>query len=351
MSKRKRRTTKHIINKSLEYIGGNTGATEIILVDYNEKDTQVTVCSGASQVIGAMRDGSVHWVRVWGLSDTTQVELLGKHFGIHYVDMQDILIPQHIVKVQDNGSHISGIINLLIPSGSDIFTQERIAIVFGHDFILTFQENKESYFSEVAMALQDNLGNIRARKPDYLFCLMMNLLIDRYVELISDMEDQMEDLEDDLLESIDTDDRKQQIQMYRKQQQQLRKVVIPLKEAMIRMYKSDTDLIHDNVRIYFSDLVDRIHYMVESIENMREMVMGLMDLYLANNDLRMNEIMKRLTVVSTIFIPLTFLAGIWGMNFENMPELRTPYGYFSALFVMSVIAFMLWRFMKKKDWY
>lgn len=351
MSKRKRRTTGHIINKSLEYIGGATGDTEIILVDYNEHEALVSVCSNASQVFSAMRQDSMHWIRVWGLSDTIQVELLGKHFGIHYVDMQDILIPQHVVKVQDNGSHISGIINLLLPSDTDVFTQERIAIVFGRDFIITFQEKKESYFSEIAMAIQENAGKIRNRKPDYLFCLMMNQLIDRYVELISDMEDQMEDLEDNLLESIDTDDRKQQIQMYRKQQQQLRKVVIPLKEAMTRMYKSDTDLIQDNVRIYFSDLVDRIHYMVESIENMREMVMGLMDLYLANNDLRMNKIMKRLTVVSTIFIPLTFLAGIWGMNFEFMPELHTKYGYYCAQFVMLVIAFLLWRFMRKKDWY
>lgn len=351
MSKHRKRSTRHIINKSLEYIGGTTSDTEIVLVDYNERSAQISVSNTASQLFSAMGTSNVHWIRVWGLSDVEQIELIGKHFGMHYVDMQDILIPQHIVKMQDSVTHITVIMNLLIPSGTDEFNQERIAFVLGEDFILTFQENKESFFSEVAMALQDNLGNIRTRKPDYLFCLMMNLLIDKYVELITEIEDQLEDLEDDLLESIDTDDRKQQIQMYRKQQQQLRKVIIPLKESLARLYKSETKLIHDNVRIYFSDLVDRCHYMVESIENMREMVMGLMDLYLANNDLRMNEIMKRLTVVSTIFIPLTFLAGIWGMNFDFMPELKTSYGYFCALLVMLFIALMLWRYMRKKDWY
>ncbi|MGL5318712.1 MAG: CorA family divalent cation transporter, partial [Bacteroidales bacterium] len=229
MGKRKGRTTKHIINKSLEYIGGNIAETEIILVDYDESKSEVSLCANAGQLIGAMRSGAVHWVRVSGLSDTSQVELLGKHFGIHYVDMQDILIPQHMVKVQDNSSHISGIFNLLVPSKDGEYTQERIAIVFGNDFIITFQENKEPYFSEIAMALEDNSGNIRNRKPDYLFCLIMNLLIDRYVELISDMEDKIEELEDDLLESIDTDGRKQEIQKCRKQQQQLRKVILPLK--------------------------------------------------------------------------------------------------------------------------
>lgn len=351
MSKHRRRSTKHIINKSLEYTGAQISDSDLILVDYKEDYAKISIFDDASKMFHSIDPNANHWVRIWGISDTLDVESVGKYFGLHYVEMQDFLIPQHVVKVQDSETHISAILNLLVPDGNGDLQQERLALVFGKDFILSFQEKKESYFSEVAMALQDNIGNIRNRKSDYIFCLLMNLILDKYVELISDIEENLENLEDDLLESISTDDRKEEIQKYRRQQQQLRKAIIPLKEALIRLSKCDSDLIMPNVRIYFGDLADRAHFLVESLENMREMVMGLMDLYLANNDLRMNEIMKRLTVVSTIFIPLTFLAGVWGMNFEVMPETKFKYGYFAALITMIVVAFSVWVYLKRRKWY
>jgi len=288
---------------------------------------------------------------VQGLSDVEDIEDIGKAFGLHYVEMQDILMPHHRVKISERDNLILAIVNQVSIDSNEEVSIERMAIGFGENFILTFQEGNNIYFEDIVNAIIDNEGNLRDRNSDYLFCLFMNILLDRLGESLGTMEESLNEMELTLLDTLDPDGIKSEIQGYRRRYQSFKKSIIPLKESLIRLSKSENSLIHSNVRIYFSDIADRVSSLSEALDYMREMISGLLDLYLSNNDLRMNEIMKRLTVVSTIFIPLTFMVGIWGMNFENIPELRLKYGYFIAWALMISIALGVWWYLKKRKWY
>lgn len=350
-SSRKRRSTQQLIGKQLEYTGKRTGLNELQLIQYNLDGSTIRSFDSPQELISACDPTQMSWVRVRGLSDVDDVEVIGKAFGLHYVEMQDILMPHHRVKISERDQLILAIVNQLGVDNQGELNQERMAIGFGTNFILTFQEGESRYFEEVTTALTTNEGNIRGRGGDYLFCLFLNVLLDRMGDSLNAMEEGLGELELTLLDSLDPDGVKRDIQSYRRRFQLFKKSVLPLKDSLYRLAKTENSLIHPNVRIYFVDLSDRISALSEALDYVREMIGGLLDLYVSNNDLRMNEIMKRLTVVSTIFIPLTFLAGVWGMNFEWMPELSWRYGYYGAWSVMVLTALFVWWYLKLRKWY
>ncbi|MGL4992886.1 MAG: magnesium/cobalt transporter CorA [Bacteroidales bacterium] len=348
---RKRRSTRQLIGKRLEYAGKKSSLNDLQLIQYNSLDFSSKKYEATQELLNDCKEDRVKWIRVQGLSDVEDVEAIGKAFGLHYVEMQDILMPHHRVKVTERDNLVLAIVNQVSMDSNEEITIERMAIGFGNNFILTFQEGNNLYFEDIVNAIIENEGNLRDRNSDYLFCLFMNILLDRLGESLGVMEDGLNELELNLLDTLDPDGIKIEIQSYRKRYQSFKKSIAPLKESLIRLSKSENSLIHSNVKIYFSDIADRISSLSESLDYMREMISGLLDLYLSNNDLRMNEIMKRLTVVSTIFIPLTFMVGIWGMNFENIPELKFKYGYYIAWALMIFIAVGVWWYLKKRKWY
>jgi len=348
---RKRRSTRQLISKHLEYTGKKSSLNDLQLIQYSREEFSSKKYDSTQDLLNDCKNDRVKWIRVQGLSDVEDIEDIGKAFGLHYVEMQDILMPHHRVKISERDNLILAIVNQVSIDSNEEVSIERMAIGFGENFILTFQEGNNIYFEDIVNAIIDNEGNLRDRNSDYLFCLFMNILLDRLGESLGTMEESLNEMELTLLDTLDPDGIKSEIQGYRRRYQSFKKSIIPLKESLIRLSKSENSLIHSNVRIYFSDIADRVSSLSEALDYMREMISGLLDLYLSNNDLRMNEIMKRLTVVSTIFIPLTFMVGIWGMNFENIPELRLKYGYFIAWALMISIALGVWWYLKKRKWY
>ena len=207
----------------------------------------------------------------------------------------------------------------------DELLQQQVCIILGSNYVLTFLEKETDFFDDVNTALRNDVLKIRSRQTDYLFSVLLNSVMGNYISTISSIDDALEDLEEELL--------------------------LPLKEQYVKLLRAENLLIHKVNRAFFNDVNDHLQFVLQTIEICRETLSSLVDLYISNNDLRMNNIMKRLTIVSTIFIPLTFLAGVWGMNYKWMPELDWRYGYLFAWLVMGIIGIIVYLFFKKKNWY
>ena len=259
--------------------------------------------------------------------------------------MQDILNPNHPCKIEEYEKF-----NIVIAKYFDKEKESQVSIVQGENFILTFMEYETPAFRGIENALRNNILKIRTRPSDYLLTVLLNDLVTNFISVSAQIDNSLEDLESELLLEKSAYEIGIEIQTLRRRYLLLKRTVLPLKEQYSRLIRSDSPLIHKTNRAFFNDLNDHINYVAQNIEICRETLSSLVDLYISNNDLRMNSIMKRLTIVSTIFIPLTFLVGVWGMNFDNMPELSWQYGYIAAWLFMICIGVGVYIFLKTKKW-
>ena len=221
----------------------------------------------------------------------------------------------------------------------------------GKEYVFSFQESDLPLFDNVKKAITQNTTRVRNRPIDYLFCLLINNVFSNYLDVIATLEDVLGIMEDEIITGNPHDDFGNRIQANRRDYLQLKKSILPLKDDFNKLMHNENKLVCDDDMIYLNDLEDRMLFIIQSIEICRETLTSLLDLYFSNNDLKMNEIMKRLTVVTTIFIPLTFVVGVWGMNFKSMPELEWQYGYLMAWGLMGIIVIGVWWYIKKQHWY
>ena len=289
-----------------------------------------------------------NWLQVNGLNDADTVSLLVKEFGFHNLDAKDILTPQHIVKIEFYDNRYIIILNICYYDENEELKVEHIGILVAENNLITFCESNRPIFENVEKAIKENLLNIRVGGCGQLLAHILNIVTSYLVEASTHTEDLLEDIEAQLLE-LEQNSPKigLMIQQRRRDYITLRKNSLPLKEQFQKMNRADNVFNSAELKPIYNDLYDQLLFVIQTVESCREMVSSLMDLYIANNDLKMNTIMKRLTVVSTIFIPLTFLVGVWGMNFEMMPELKWKYGYFMAWSIMFVAAVLSWLYLRK----
>ena len=233
----------------------------------------------------------------------------------------------------------------------DELLQQQVCVILGSNYVLTFLEQETDFFDDINAALRNDVLKIRSRQTDYLLSVLLNSIMTNYISTISSIDDALEDLEEELLTITDENDIGIQIQSLRRQYMLMKKSILPLKEQYVKLLRAENLLIHKVNRAFFNDVNDHLQFVLQTIEICRETLSSLVDLYISNNDLRMNDIMKRLTIVSTIFIPLTFLVGVWGMNYKWMPELDWRYGYLFAWILMGVIGIVVYLYFRKKKWY
>ena len=244
----------------------------------------------------------------------------------------------------------------------DGLLQQQVCIILGNNYVLTFLEKETDFFDEINSALRNDVLKIRSRQTDYLLSVLLNSIMTNYISTISSIDDALEDLEEELLTITDEleeellmitneNDIGIQIQGLRRQYMLMKKAILPLKEQYVKLLRAENLLIHKVNRAFYNDVNDHLQFVLQTIEICRETLSSLVDLYISNNDLRMNDIMKRLTIVSTIFIPLTFLVGVWGMNYKWMPELDWRYGYLFAWIIMAIIGIIVYLYFRKKKWY
>lgn len=221
----------------------------------------------------------------------------------------------------------------------------------GGNYLLTFMEKETDFLNDINTALEKNVLKIRSRQADFLLSVILNSVMASFISIISELEDGLEDLEEQLLSPEQADMLGiENIQQYRRNFRVIKKCILPLKEEISKLlHPIDNDLLHKASRPFFNDVNDHLQFVLQTLDGCRDMISALVDIYLSNNDRRMNSIMKQLTVVSTIFIPLTFLAGIWGMNFQWMPELGWRYGYVFAWTLMLILVAVIYFYFKRKN--
>ena len=243
------------------------------------------------------------------------------------------------------------VFKMLYIKNDDELAYEHLSMIFGEDYVLTFQEADGDVFDDFRERLASAKGRIRAQSADYLMYSLLDAVVDNYFTVIEAFGDKVEDLESDLFQSENTsNETPAQIQYLKQEILKMRRSIYPLREVINRMEKTDCAFIEEKTHSYLRDLYDHIIQVSESVDLYREMIWSLMDMYMTIISNKMNEIMKVLTIIATIFIPLTFFAGIYGMNFRNMPELDTEYGYFILLGVMFVVFLFMLYYFRKKRW-
>ena len=342
----------NLLSEHLTYNGGSETFTHFHLCSYGFNDFKE--CSGNKfgDVIPDLSSGCIHWLQVHGLRDTDIIREVCSFFQISFLTMQDILNVSHLSKIEERDTYnvvISKVSEIPENVGDEIH-QMHLCIVQGMNFVITFQEEESTFFADVEQAIRNNILKVRERTSDFLLSVLLNNLVGNYISVVSHIDDSLEDLESALFENSKGRDLGIQIRLLRKQYLQMKQTIYPLKEQYTKLLRSESSLLHRNNHIFFNDVNDHLLYVVQTVDSCRETLSSLMDLYISNNDLRMNDIMARLTMVSTIFIPLTFLVGVWGMNFKEMPELEWHYGYLLAWGVMIMIAIGVYIYLKKKQW-
>ena len=294
----------------------------------------------------------INWFQVSGLTNSDAVTRMVNEFGMHNLDAKDILTPQHVVKIEEYDKHILIVLNSTYYDVNMEINSEHICILITDNVIITFTESNNPVFESTYKAIETNMLNIRKKNSGLLLAFLLNTIIANLVESASKVEEMLEDIEETLLDIKNNQGNMGLlIQQHRREYMVIRKNSQPLKEQFSKLLHTDNSIISSDIQPIYNDLSDQLQFVAQTTESCREIISSLVDLYISNNDLRMNAIMKRLTIVSTLFIPLTFLAGIWGMNFKNMPELSWQYGYGIAWSLILITAIATWSYMRKKDWF
>lgn len=342
----------NLLSESLVYSGNSLTPTHFHLCSYNRTDTKEMSTDDIPTLLSTLDDNGINWLQVHGLKDTDKIETVCNHLGISFLTIQDILNVRHPMKVEDYGSYMVAILRYFIPSEDpyEELEEQNISLVLGKNYVLVFLENENNFFCGVKKAIANNVLRIRERHTDYLFSVLLNGIITDYVSKATLIDDRLEDLGSELMSNRASRDMGNSLQALRRQYIQLRQGLAPLREQYNILLRSDNPLLHRETRPFFNDVNDHLSLTFQTLEICRETFASLTDLYISNNDMRMNAIMKRLTVVSTIFIPLTFLVGVWGMNFKFMPELDWRYGYLFAWGIMVVTAVIITLYFRGKKW-
>ncbi len=335
---------------TVSYIGKKvTTQTQLDIIDYS-KETYSRFETHIIDDAFKYEDAShITWINVNGLSNTNDIITLGNHFDLHPLIQEDIVTTNQRPKIDEYDDYLFIVFKMLHYDENEQLTNEHVSMVMGKDYVLTFQESEGDVFGDLRDRLEFAKGRIRGSGSDYLMFSILDAVVDNYFTVVEFLSNKLELLEDRLFDDKEDEDIPQEIQELKKEILKIRKAVVPLREVVNRLEKIETPLIEQRTNKYIRDLYDHIIQVNESVEIYRDMIAGLMEMYMTTISNKMNEVMKVLTIMASIFIPLTFLAGIYGMNFDNMPELHFKYSYFYLVGVMGlVILGMIWYFKRKK---
>ncbi len=325
-----------------------TDEARISLMDYDETHFKEEVIPKIEESFPFKESPTVTWINIDGVSNPDLVETLGKHFGIHPLVLEDIVTTAQRPKMEDFGDYIYVVLKMLYLEKDEVVS-EQVSIILGPNFVISFQEKPGDVFDPLRERLRNAKGRVRKMGADYLTYVLVDMIVDNYFAILENFGERIEYIEDELIDKP-SPDKLQVIHTLKRELIFLRKSVWPLRELISGLERSESPLIADTTPIYLRDVYDHTIQVIDTVESHRDMVSGMLDTYLSSVSNRMNEVMKVLTIIATIFIPITFVAGIYGMNFVNMPELAWPWGYFGALGVMGCIGATMVIYFKRKGW-
>ena len=293
---------------------------------------------------------SVTWININGLNHTNDIERIGEHYNLHPLVLEDIVNIGQRPKIDEYDNYLFVVLKMLYYNKDENIVSEQVSFILDDNYVLTFQEAEGDVFDSIRNRIRTSRGRIRTLGSDYLLYALIDAVVDHYYIVIETLGNKIEDLEDNLFSGFSHKEISQQIQDLKREVLRIRRAIFPLREIINRIEKTENKLIKKKTLQYYRDVYDHIIQISENIDIYREMIWGLMDMYMTTISNKMNEVMKVLTIIATIFIPLTFIAGIYGMNFENIPELHFKYGYFILWGIMIVLFLGMIYYFKKKKW-
>jgi magnesium transporter len=292
---------------------------------------------------------TVTWINIAGIHQVDIMEKIGNHFGLHPLVLEDILNTEHRPKMDDMEDYVFVVLKTHNYNEDDEIDAEQISIILGQHCVISFQEKEGDVFEPVRERIRKNKGRIRKMGADYLAYALLDSVVDNYFTILEKIGEKIEFREEELVENPSTQTL-QEIHRLKREMIFLRKSTWPLREIISELERGDSSLIKETTVIYLRDVYDHTIQVIDTVETFRDMISGMLDIYLSSISNKMNEVMKVLTIIATIFIPLTFLAGLYGMNFKYMPELEWHRGYFAVLFLMAIIGMGLVLYFRKKKW-
>ncbi len=334
---------------SMVYTGSNTGNMVINMLVFDNEHFMEYQNISVEKAIELQGNDTTNWIIVRGFNQTEGIEKLAEHFGIHPLIMEDIFNVDHIPKVEDLENSLFITLKNLTWGSEQIIESEQISLYLGQNILISFEEKDNNIFSGIIERLRAGKGRGRVRQEDYLCYLLIDHVVDNYYILLDHTEEQMEDLERLLIDNP-TNELSYAFMRLKKNMMLLRKTINPLKDEIRYLSREESGVISPYTRQYLGDIYDHLLFVIQSIDSFREMIASMMDLLMANNANRMNSIMKTLTLVSTIFIPMTLFTGIYGMNFD-IPELHYKYGYPIFMVCLASMGVIMYLYMKKKNWF
>ncbi len=326
--------------------------SRIILIDYDEDNAVRKVDITPNACAPYIGTNTVSWMDIQGLGSETVLKQVGEIFNLHPLLLEDVVnVPQR-PKLEDYNNQLLVISQMVrLKEDESGFDTEQVSFVLGKRYLLSFQEEElQDCFEIVRDRIRTSQGRVRKSGADYLTYLLLDTIIDGYFPVVEHYEDRIEALEDAIISNPDRDTM-QEIYDVRRELLALRRLIWPMRNVLHLLMRDHHGIVSDEVQIYFRDSYDHVIQIPEIIEASRELAASLMDVYMSTMGNKLNEIMKFLTVISTIFIPLTFIVGVYGMNFENMPELKGEWSYFMVWLVMLAVAGGLIFYFWRKGWF
>jgi len=324
--------------------------TRITLIDYDEAHLQERVLDGIEEAFPLKDLPTVTWINIDGLHEIDIIEKVGQHFNIHPLVLEDIVNTGQRPKTEEFEDFIYVVLKMLhYNENSGEISSEQFSLVLGPDFLISFQEIQGDVFKTVRERIRKPKTRIRKAGCDYLAYALIDAVVDNYFLILEKLGENIETLEEDLLENP-SPETLQTLHEMKREMIYLRKQIWPIREMINSLVKGETSLVNESTSLFFRDIYDHTIQIIDTIESFRDILSGMLDIYLSTLSNKMNEVMKVLTIIATIFIPITFVAGIYGMNFKFMPELEWRWGYVMVWAIIVVVVGIMIGFFKKKQW-
>ena len=336
---------------TLIYLGEEqTEPVRVTIIDYDETRLQEEEAQTIEACVPFIDTETVTWIQIEGVHETSIIEELGAYFGIDRLLLEDLMNPTHLPKIEIYEDYAFIILkNLDYNAASSSVFKEQISLIIGLNFVISVQENRSGIFTSIQNRLRNAQGRIRQMQSGYLAYALIDIIVDHYFIVLDEINERIQELEAEIMEDP-SPEVLAKINVLRGEQQLLRRPILPLRDVLIEILEDEIPLLGENTQPYFRDVYDHLIQVIQMLEIIRSAVSGLFDVYTSAVSHRMNEVMKVLTIVATFFIPLTFIAGIYGMNFKFMPELESQWGYPVVLLTMLSISIGMFVFFKLKKW-
>jgi magnesium transporter len=333
------------------YIGEErTEQVVITKIDYNANGAAEPCIVRASECSPATQPGGVSWYTVDGVHDADILRTIGSQYNLHPLVLEDIANTRQRPKIEDFDDYIFIAMKMVTYNQeTKELDAEHVSLIIGSGYVLAFLENEGDVFEPVRQRIQSGKGRIRKLQTDYLAYALMDAIVDNYFSVLEQLSEQIDHVEEEVVEAPTMQTLKT-VHMLKQELIFLRRCVWPMREVVNTLLRDESDLVRDDTKLFLRDLYDHAIHVIDTVETLRDIVAGMLEVYLSSVSNKLNQVMKVLTVMSSIFIPLTFVAGVYGMNFQYMPELQWKYGYPAAMLGMLTVALGLLGLFRKKEW-